>query len=53
MDVVYGQTKDFVFKDAIAFLKAKKALTTEEYRSLDNESQIGRASCRERVFGLV
>lgn len=39
MDVSYGQTKDFVFKDAIAFLKEKKALTTEEYRSLDDESR--------------
>ena len=43
MDVSYGQTKDFVFKDAVAFLKAKKALASEEYRSLDDES-------REKAF---
>ena len=30
MDVLYGLAKDFVFKDAVAFLKGKKALTSEE-----------------------
>ena len=38
MDVLYGLAKDFVFKDAVAFLKGKKALTSEEYRLLDDES---------------
>ena len=39
MDVLYGLAKDFVFKDAVAFLKGKKALTSEEYRLLDDESR--------------
>lgn len=39
MDVLYGLAKDFVFKEAVAFLKGKKALTSEEYRLLDDESR--------------
>lgn len=33
MDVLYGLTKDFVFKEAVAFLKGKRTLTSEECRS--------------------
>lgn len=43
MDVEYGSSKDFVFKDAVRFLKSKKALTSEEYRKLSDE-------CRARAF---
>ena len=43
MDAVYGSGKDFIFKDAVEFLKRKKALTSEEYRLLDEE-------CRARAF---
>ena len=32
MDVLYGLTKDFVFKEAVAFLKGKRTLTSEEKR---------------------
>lgn len=39
MDVLYGAGKDFVFKEAIEFLKRKKALSNEEYKELDNESR--------------
>jgi len=38
-DVKYGLTKDFVFRDAVQFLKGKKTLTSEEYRLLDDESR--------------
>ena len=43
MDAVYGQGEDFVFKAAVEFLKGKRALTSEEYRLLDEE-------CRARAF---
>lgn len=39
MDAKYGLTKDFTFKDAVRFLKGKKALTSDEYRMLDEESR--------------
>lgn len=39
MDVLYGLAKDFVFREAVAFLKGKKALASEEYRLLDDESR--------------
>lgn len=39
MDVKYGLTKDFVFKEAVRFLKGKRALTNEAYRLLDEESR--------------
>lgn len=39
MDVWYGLGTDFVFKDAVAFLKGKKALPKEEYRKLLAESR--------------
>lgn len=35
----YGLTSDFIFKEAAAFLKMKKALGEEEYKMLDRESQ--------------
>ena len=38
-DVIYGLSRDFVFKDAVKFLKGKKALTKEEYYLLDEESR--------------
>lgn len=28
MDVLYGLTKDFVFKEAVAFLKGKRSLSS-------------------------
>lgn len=39
MKVQYGLTKDFVFKEAVRFLAGKKALTSEEYKLLDDESR--------------
>lgn len=39
MDAEYGLTKDFVFQDAVRFLKGKKALTGDEYRMLGEESR--------------
>ena len=39
MDVLYGLTKDFVFKEAVAFLKGKRTLTSEEYKMLSDESR--------------
>lgn len=39
MDVLYGLAKDFVFKEAVAFLKGKRALTSEEYKMLSDESR--------------
>lgn len=39
MDAKYGLTKDFTFKDAVRFLKGKKALTSDEYRMIDEESR--------------
>lgn len=40
---VYGSGKDFIFKDAVEFLRKKRALTSEEYRILDEE-------CRAKAF---
>lgn len=39
MDVLYGLTKDFVFKEAVAFLRGKRVLPEEEYRLLGDESR--------------
>lgn len=39
MDVLYGLAKDFVFKEAVAFLKGKRTLTSEEYKMLSDESR--------------
>ena len=39
MEVLYGLARDFVFKEAVAFLKGKRALTSEEYKLLDDESR--------------
>ena len=39
MDTQYGLSSDFVFKEAVKFLKGKKALTSEEYKLLDDESR--------------
>lgn len=39
MDPNYGLTKDFVFKDAVRFLKKKKVLTKEEYMRIGKESR--------------
>lgn len=39
MEVKYGLSRDFIFKDAVRFLKGKRALTSEEYRLLDDESR--------------
>lgn len=38
-EVIYGLSRDFVFKEAVDFLKRKKALTKEEYKLLDDESR--------------
>ena len=38
-DVLYGLAKNFIFKDAVAFLKGKRTFTSEEYRLLDDESR--------------
>ena len=43
MDVLYGSTEDFIFQEAVAFLKGKRALTSEEYKLLGDE-------CRARAF---
>lgn len=43
MDVIYGRSEDFVFKEAVDFLKKKKALTAEEYKKLS-------AECKARAF---
>ncbi len=43
MDVLYGAAGDFIFREAAAFLKGKKALTNEEYRQLGEE-------CRAKAF---
>ncbi len=34
--VIYGQTGDFAFKEAVDFLKKKKPLSPEEYRAIDD-----------------
>lgn len=39
MDVKLGLAKDFVFKEAVRFLKGKEALAREAYRLLDEESR--------------
>ena len=39
MDVLYGLAKDFVFKEAVAFLKGKRTLASEEYKMLSDESR--------------
>ena len=39
MDVLYGLAKNFIFREAVAFLKGKKAVASEEYRLLDDESK--------------
>lgn len=39
MEVKYGLSKDFIFKEAVAFLKGKKPLTSEAYELLSNESR--------------
>lgn len=43
MKVVYGLGRDFIFKDAIRFLKSKKPLAAEEYKALSEE-------CRAKAF---
>lgn len=45
MDVGYGQPKDFVFKNALNFLKGKKALSNDEYKRLSDE-------CRAKAFSV-
>lgn len=42
MEAKYGLSRDFIFKDAVRFLKGKRALTSEEYRLLDDESKAER-----------
>ena len=39
MEVKYGLTKDFIFKEAAAFLKGKKALPVGIYKRLSSESR--------------
>lgn len=41
----YGLTGDFIFKEAVEFLKKKKPLTTEEYQTLSDE-------CRAKAFSV-
>lgn len=36
-EAAYGLTGDFIFKEAVEFLKKKKPLTAAEYKALDNE----------------
>lgn len=38
-DAEYGSTGDFIFREAVKFLKKKKPLSTEEYRALSDECQ--------------
>lgn len=42
-EATYGRTGDFIFKEAIRFLKKKTPLTASEYKSLDDE-------CRAKAF---
>lgn len=42
-EVVYGVTKDFVFREALEFLEDKVTLAPEEYRKLSDD-------CRARAF---
>jgi len=39
MGAEYGLTRDFIFKDAVRFLKGKSPLANEEYGLLDDESR--------------
>lgn len=38
-DAEFKDTKDFIFRDAVKFLKSKKVLPAEEYKILDRKSQ--------------
>lgn len=38
-EVIYGLSKDFIFKEAVAFLESKKALPKEEYVKLEKEAR--------------
>ena len=42
-EAVYGLTSDFIFKEAVEFLKKKVPLTAAEYKALDDE-------CRAKAF---
>ena len=42
-DAVYGLTGDFIFKEAVNFLKKKKTLPASEYKKLSEE-------CRAKAF---
>lgn len=42
-EVVYGATEDFVFREALEFLKGKVVLSLEEYRKLSE-------NCRTKAF---
>lgn len=37
--IEYGLSKDFIFKEAVNFLKSKKALPKEEYRNLSEKAK--------------
>jgi len=39
MEVKYGLSKDFIFKEAVAFLRGKAALPSEAYERLSGESR--------------
>ena len=36
-EAAYGLTGDFIFKEAVEFLRKKKPLTAAEYKALDSE----------------
>ena len=38
-EAVYGLTGDFIFKEAVEFLKKKKPLTAAEYKTMDSEAK--------------
>lgn len=42
-EAAYGLTGDFIFKEAVEFLKKKKPLTAAEYKALDSE-------CRAKAY---
>lgn len=42
-EAAYGHTDDFIFKEAVRFLKKKTPLTASEYKTLDDE-------CRAKAF---
>lgn len=44
-EAAYGLTGDFIFRKAVAFLKKKTPLSSDEYRKLSNE-------CRARAFSV-